>query len=53
MAKDFDKEFLEFVVQSIVGNPGDVKVIREVDERGVLLTLDLNAADMGYVIGIG
>ncbi|NQT49580.1 KH domain-containing protein [Candidatus Kuenenbacteria bacterium] len=51
MANDFDKEFLEFVVKSIVGNPEDVKVVREVDERGVLLTLDLNAADMGYVIG--
>lgn len=51
MAKEFDQEFLEFVVKSIVGNPKDVKVNREIDERGVLLTLDLNPEDMGYVIG--
>ena len=51
MAQDFDKEFLEFIVQAIVANPKDVKVNRVVDERGVLLTLDINPEDMGYVIG--
>jgi len=51
MAKEFDEEFLEFVTKAIVGNPDDVKVDRKVDEMGVLLTLDINAADMGYVIG--
>ena len=51
MGADFDKEFIEFIVRAIVGNPSDVKVNRTVDERGVLLTLDLNPADMGYVIG--
>ncbi|MBI5077066.1 KH domain-containing protein [Candidatus Falkowbacteria bacterium] len=48
---DFDKEFLEFIVKAIVGNPKDVKVDRTIDERGVLLTLNINPADMGYVIG--
>jgi predicted RNA-binding protein YlqC (UPF0109 family) len=48
---DFDKEFLEFIVKAIVGNPKDVKVERVIDERGVLLTLSINPADMGYVIG--
>jgi len=48
---DQDKEFLEIVVKAIVNNPNDVKVNRTVDERGVLLTLDINPADMGYVIG--
>lgn len=52
MAEKFsDQEFLEFVVKSIVGHPEDVKTGRTVDERGVLLTLDINPADMGYVIG--
>lgn len=51
MAKDLDKDFLEFVIKSIVDNPNDVKVGRTVDEMGVLLTLDINSADMGYVIG--
>ena len=46
-----DKEFLEMVVKSIVGNPNDVAVDRTIDERGVLLTLKTNPADMGYVIG--
>ena len=50
-AKAQDQEFLEFVVRSIVGHPDDVKSERIVDERGVLLTLDINPEDMGYVIG--
>ena len=46
-----DKEFLEFIVKGLVDNPDEVKVERKVDEMGVLLTLNLNQADMGYVIG--
>lgn len=46
-----DQEFLEYVIKSLVDNPDDVKVARQVDEMGVLLTLDVNAADMGKVIG--
>ena len=46
-----DKEFLETIVKQIVGNPNDVVVDRTIDERGVLLTLKINPADMGYVIG--
>jgi predicted RNA-binding protein YlqC (UPF0109 family) len=46
-----DQEFLEYIIRGIVNNPNDVKSTRTIDERGVLLTLDINAADMGYVIG--
>ncbi len=46
-----DQEFLEYLVKMLVDNPDDVKVNRQVDEMGVLLTLDVNAADMGKVIG--
>lgn len=46
-----DKEFLEYVVKSLVDHPDKVKVERKVDEMGVLLTLDLDPEDMGYVIG--
>jgi len=46
-----DKQFLETIVKSIVGNPNDVVADRTIDERGVLLTLKVNPADMGYVIG--
>jgi predicted RNA-binding protein YlqC (UPF0109 family) len=46
-----DQEFLEFVVKGLVEHPEEVKITRVVDEMGVLLTLDLNAEDMGKVIG--
>ena len=46
-----DQEFLEFVVKSVVSTPDAVKVTRNVDEMGVLLTLDVDAADMGTIIG--
>jgi len=52
MAEKFaDQEFVEYIVKSIVAHPGDVKVDRTVDEMGVLLTLNINPEDMGYVIG--
>lgn len=46
-----DQEFLEYVVKALVDNPQDVKVDRKVDEMGVLMTLDINSADMGKIIG--
>ena len=46
-----DQKFVEDVVKAIVNNPNDVKTSRIIDERGVLITLDVNPADMGYVIG--
>ena len=51
MATNSDQQFVEMVVRSIVGHPEDVKTERTVDERGVLITLHINPADMGYVIG--
>lgn len=46
-----DQQFLEYVVKALVDNPNDVKVNRTVDEMGVLLTLEVSAADMGKIIG--
>jgi hypothetical protein len=46
-----DQEFLEFLIKSLVDHPGDVKVNRTVDEMGVLLSLKVNAEDMGQIIG--
>jgi predicted RNA-binding protein YlqC (UPF0109 family) len=52
MAEKFsDQIFVETVVKALVSHPEDVKVERKVDEMGVLLTLTINPADMGYVIG--
>jgi hypothetical protein len=46
-----DRDLLESIVKAIVANPDDVKIERNIDEMGVLLTLKINPADMGYVIG--
>ena len=46
-----DKEFLEFVVKTLVDHPDDVTVNREVDEMGVLLSLKVHPEDMGQIIG--
>lgn len=46
-----DKEFLEFVVKSLVDNPDAVEVDRKVDEMGVLLNLKVDPQDMGTIIG--
>ncbi len=46
-----DQQFLEFVIKALVDNPDQVKVTRSVDEMGVLMTLDVAAADMGKIIG--
>ena len=51
MAKENDKEFLEYIVKELVDNPKDVKVERKVDEMGVLLSLKVNPEDMGQIIG--
>ena len=46
-----DVKFLEFIIKSLVENPDDVKIVRTVDEMGVLMTLDVNPSDMGKIIG--
>ncbi len=49
--QDADKVFLEYVVKALVDNPADVKIDRTVDEMGVLISLTVNPADMGKIIG--
>ncbi|MFH1181139.1 MAG: KH domain-containing protein [bacterium] len=52
MAKEInDKEFLEYLIKALVDHPDDVKIDRKVDEMGVLLSLKVNAEDMGQIIG--
>lgn len=48
-----DKDFVEFIVKSIVNFPDQVQVTRTVDEKGVLLTLKVSKEDMGKVVGKG
>ena len=51
MEKERDQEFLEIVVTSLVDKPDSVHIERNVDEMGVLLTLDVHPDDMGKIIG--
>ena len=51
MMEDADKIFLEYVVKALVDNPNDEKIERTVEEMGVLITLTVNPADMGKIIG--
>ena len=51
MAEYPEKDFLEFLVKSIVDHPEDVDVDRKIDEMGVLLSLKVNRQDMGQVVG--
>lgn len=46
-----DQEFVLNTVRYLVENPDDVEVDRKIDEMGVLLTLKVNPADMGKIIG--
>ena len=48
---ELDQQFLEQLVTALVDHPESVKINRTVDEMGVLLTLDVHAADMGKIIG--
>jgi len=46
-----DQQFIEFIVKQLVENPDGVEIDRTIDERGVLITLKVDRADMGKVIG--
>lgn len=48
---NIDEQFVEYIVKSLVGNPDAVKVVRTVDEKGVLLELTVDPEDLGRVIG--
>ncbi len=45
------KDFLEYLVKSVVDHPEEVLVDGRVDEMGTLLTLRVHKVDMGQVIG--
>lgn len=46
-----DAQFLTFIIKSLAENQDAVKVSRTVDEMGVLLSLEVDRADMGKIIG--
>ena len=45
------EKLLETIIKEIVKNPDEVKIEKQVDEMGVLLSVKLNPEDVGLVIG--
>jgi uncharacterized protein len=46
-----DAQFLDYLIKALVDKPEAVKIIRTVDEMGVLMTLTVDPSDMGKIIG--
>lgn len=46
-----DQQFVEYIVKTLVSNPDKVTVDRVIDEKGVLLSLNVDPEDIGRVIG--
>lgn len=46
-----DQQFVEYIVKTLVNNPDKVIVERQIDEKGVLLSLTVDPEDVGRVIG--
>jgi len=51
LSNTIDQEVLLYIIKNLVNYPDEVVIERKVDEMGVLLTLAVNAEDMGIVIG--
>lgn len=45
------RDFIEFIVRSIVSDPDTIEVTQSVDSLGVLITLKVGKDDMGKIIG--
>lgn len=46
-----DQQFVEYIVKTLVNNPDKVKIDRIIDEKGVLLSLEVDPEDVGRIIG--
>ena len=46
-----EKQYVLNLIQPIVSLPNEVEVSQQVDEMGVLITVKVNQADMGRLIG--
>lgn len=52
MGEDTYKNYLLSLLSGIVEYPTEINIARVDDEKGVLLLVDVNRADMGKVIGV-
>jgi uncharacterized protein len=48
-----DISTLQNIISNLVTSPEDIKIERNVDEQGVLLSVLVNSKDMGILIGKG
>lgn len=46
-----DQQFVEYIVKTLVNNPDKVQIDRTIDEKGVLLNLEVDPEDIGRIIG--
>ena len=46
-------DFLQYVLESLVEDKGELKVEGRIDDLGILLTVSVSARDMGKLIGKG
>ena len=46
-----DQHFVEYIVKTLVNNPDKVSIDRTIDEKGVLLSLEVDPEDVGRIIG--
>lgn len=46
-----DQQFVEYIIKTLVNNPDKVKIDRTIDEKGVLLSLEVDPEDVGRIIG--
>ena len=49
--REEDQEFVEYIVKAFVEKPDKVTSSRTIDERGVLIELNVDPEDMGKIIG--
>lgn len=50
-SQTLDQQFVEFIVATLVDHPEEVRIDRSVDEKGVLLELNVHPDDLGRAIG--
>ena len=46
-----DQQFVEYIVKTLVNKPDKVQIDRTIDEKGVLLSLEVDPEDVGRIIG--
>ncbi len=51
MSDSIDVQILHNILVNLVTEPDDIKIERELDEQGVLLSVMVNSKDMGIIIG--